>query len=82
MDIKRIFDSLPQWSRGLDADRAALMDQLMAAVDTKGFSGIPAEEMRRIQEQLLRAGEDATRQSDLKNAVKRLVPVVSKALFI
>jgi len=82
MDVKRIFDSLPQWSRTLGEEQAAFLDQLMAAMDTKGFSGIPVEEMRRIQEQLLRASEDEGRQGGIKRAAENLVPVVSGTNFI
>ena len=82
MDVRRIFENLPQWSRSLDADQTALLDRLMAAVNTAGFSGIAAEEMHRIQEQLLRSGEDAGRQYDTKCAAQRLAPVISGTVFI
>jgi hypothetical protein len=82
MDIARIFENLPQWARNLDANQAALLDQLMEATTTKGFSGIPVEEMRRIQEHLLRASEDAERQCDMKRAAQRLDPVISGTVFI
>lgn len=82
MDIGRIFGNLPQWLRALDADQVSLLDRLMAAMDTGGFRGIPIGEMARIQEHLLRAGEDAGRQHDMKCAAARLVPVVSGIAFI
>jgi hypothetical protein len=82
MDIRRIFENLPQWSRGLDADQAVLLDRLMNAMGTGGFPGIPVAEMCRIQEQLLRSDGDFVRQSDIKRAVARLDPVISGTIFI
>jgi len=82
MDIGRIFDSLRQWSRGLDTDRSALLAKLMAAGNAKGFIDIPADEIRLIQEQLLRSGEDADRQLEMKRAAYHLTPAVSETPFI
>lgn len=82
MDIVRIFDNLPEWTRGFNAEQAAILDRLMLAADTRGFSGIDVEEVRRIQAQLLRSSEDAGRQGAVKDAALRLAPIISGITFI
>ena len=82
MDIKRIFDSLRPWSRGLDKDQASVLARFMVVADAKGFADFQVEEMRRIQEQLLRSDEDPGRQSEMKGATRHLSPAVSGTCFI
>jgi hypothetical protein len=82
MDVSKIFGDLRPWTKGLDAEQFALLDRLMSATSTKDFGDIPAEEIRRIQEQMLRADEDKERQMEFKRATNHLEPAVSSAVFI
>ncbi len=82
MDVSRIFGDLRPWTKGLDTEQSALLDRLMCAASTKDFGDISAEEIRRIQEQMLRTSEDGERQMEFKRATNHLEPAVSSAVFI
>jgi hypothetical protein len=82
MDVARIFDGLPEWSGKLDDGQEALLERLMAATSTTGFAGIPADEVRLIQERMLKSMDESSRRVEMRRATHHLKPVESEIGFV
>jgi hypothetical protein len=82
MDTKRIFEDLQEYSKDITGDQKNIFDNLMSAISTKGFSGIPAEEVRRIQEYLFISHSESDKINQIKKIINYLNPAHSDAPFI
>lgn len=82
MDIARIFNSIPNWKRGLSEEQLSLVGKLMGMRNAKSFSDIVAEDVRNIQKQMLRSDEDVDRINEMKYAAFNLKPVCTEVDFI
>lgn len=82
MDVARIFNNLRKWKRGLTTEQSDLLIRLMEIKNTKGFSGISVEDVRKVQEQMLHSDEDVGRADEVKRATYNLKPTCSDIGFI
>jgi hypothetical protein len=82
MDVARVFNNLREWKRGLTTEESALLVRLMEIKNSKGFSDISVEDVRKIQEQMLHSDEDVGRVDEVKRAANNLKPTYSDIGFI
>lgn len=82
MDVARVFNNLREWKRGLTTEESALLVRLMEIKNSKGFSDISVEDVRKIQEQMLHSDEDVGRMDEVKRATNNLKPICSDTGFI
>lgn len=82
MDLRQLFDSIPEWTEQLTTEQSALLAKLMEIDNSKGFAVFGADEVRAIHEHLIRAEDNASRVKEARGTINGIKPSPSGADFI